>query len=259
MDHARMFGWAETQLKSLDEHIGAFLATDPYDLVAEDDRVTGEKVIRARPVRLPDKDLVMLVGQVIHSFRVSLDYLAFEIGEKRFPDFTKADPKRVSFPICHDFEKSWGGYSGKVRKWGGDDAVDLIESFQPHNGRKTPESEALRILDELEGPHKHRKLLAAGSAVVQNALRILHDPRGSFKFNIVRMGGGAFDENGAEVLRIRFRARPDPEAKMACDAIFGVAFAKEGPARGGEVIHTLEGIRDRLRDDIIPKVEGLLT
>lgn len=250
-----MLAWADSQLKRLKADIQTFLATKPYHIVAQHEEVTGDETLRVCVVRMPPEDFIFLIGDVVHNLRVSLDYLAFAIAEKRNPTFAESNPRDIAFPICHDFDKSWGHYSGKVRKWGGDEALTVIEGFQPHNGRNTPQSEALRLLDELENPHKHRQLLAAGSATINNALALVS---GNFDVHIVHLRGGPFGKDGAEVLRFRYLSRPDPKAVMKYEAAFGIAFSKEGPARGAEVVNTLENIRDRVRDDIVPKLEELL-
>jgi hypothetical protein len=244
-----MLGWAESQLERLKTNINRFLATEPYHLVAKHDDVTGDETLRVCPIREVPEDLVFEIGDVVHNLRVPLDYAIFAIASRRNPDWVRDHPKQVAFPISHDFVKQWPTHEGHIRKWGNDEIVRVIEGFQPHNGRNSPQSEALRVLDELENPHKHRQLLAAGSATVRPAFSIMS---GSGSIYIVSMRGGTFGKDGREVMRYRFLAPPDPKAKMQFDGTFGVAFSQEGPAKGAEVTQTLENIRDRIRDDIVP-------
>jgi hypothetical protein len=251
-----MLAWADSHLDTLKASVQGFLANNPYELVTKHDKETGDQSVCVRVIRPTPEDWVFRIGDALHDMRVPLDYLAFAIAERHAPTFAAAKPRKILFPICDDI-KDWPSFEGRIRQWASPAAIQALEGLQPYHGRNAPQPELLFLLDALENPHKHRRLLAAGSAVIKNSFSIVHDPTGSINIMIISIRGGPF-EDGTEMMRYRLRRPPHPKAKVNFDVAFGVAFAQQGPAAGAGVIKTLEDIRDHVRDVVFPALEPFI-
>lgn len=251
-----MLAWADGHLQRLKTSVEDFRLPEAYDLVCKREDVTGDQVVRARVLRRTPDDWAFMIGDALHNMRVPLDYLAFAIADQHAPAFAAAKPRQIAFPICEDVS-DWPSFEGKLRQWASDQAILAFKGLQPYHGRHAPKREPLLVLDKLENPHKHRRLLAAGSAITRTRLRILDDPTGPVSIQLISGRSGPF-EDGTEMLRFRIMGSAQPEAKMQFNVAFGVAFTEQGPASGAEVIETLERIRDHIRDDIFPELEPFL-
>jgi len=248
-----MLGWADRHLQCLKTIQAAFLATQPYQLIKGYDESTREQLVYVRVVNPPPDDLVLQIGDTLHSMRVALDYLAFSIATRHAPTFAENTPRAIAFPICGNIA-DWPGFNGKLRQWASIESIRAFEALQPYHRRHAPKTEPLLVLDGLDNPHKHRRLLAAGSALTRNALHVVHDPYGSLDIRNLSTRNGPF-ENGAEVIRFRLSGPLDPDAHVEFRVDFGVAFAKKGPAAGAEVVGELERMRDHILDDVFPALE----
>jgi hypothetical protein len=106
----------------------------------------------------------LLLGEVLHNFRGSLDHLAWELvrrtGRKRLH---ASEKKAVAFPMTKSRKSYWGKIKGKGR-------VDvllpdvprkpyrtLIERYQPY--RRSSAGRAMKRLRDLTDTDKHRVIL----------------------------------------------------------------------------------------------------
>lgn len=249
--------WAGTRLNEAQTAIDAFLATEPYHLVRKHDGATGEESLHVCVVRPVPEDLVFRIGAALHEMRVALDYLAFAIARRNAPAYVAAHPKAPEFPMCEKLD-GWPSYEGKLVKWANPDAVIAFRALQPfvplpkpRTRFEQPQPHPLLLLDKLENPHKHRELLAAGSAVSTNAFTL---NEGSINMRIIKQVAGPF-ENDMELIRYKLMGPLHPQTKAQIKVIFGVAFAKEGPAPGAEVNGLLKRIHDHIRDVVFPALK----
>jgi len=127
-------------------------------------------------------DVSLLMGDIIHCTRTALDHMASELA--RLND--KSD-KHVYFPFSEDQPSLKDQIKNKNFKRCGDEAVALLETFQPYrNG-----NEDLRAIHDLDVLDKHRALV----------------PEPSVDFETIRAHefvGEAFVKKGKLTRKVRF-------------------------------------------------------
>jgi hypothetical protein len=117
----------------------------------------------ALTTRIPVLEWGVIVGDVVHALRSSLDQLVWLLSR---------DPsKDTAFPLCRT-EKDWliksPGYL-----WGVDPTfVALIEDAQPYKSGDKAHSHPLAILGELSNLDKHRFLPGVGLMLASGDVRI---------------------------------------------------------------------------------------
>jgi len=90
---------AEDHFKTLDEHIGAFLRSEPYDVTIEfDDREGYRFVVVAHVHETPPLKISTLIGDVVHNLASALDHTAYELARMR----SGRPVEMTSFPIYAD-------------------------------------------------------------------------------------------------------------------------------------------------------------
>lgn len=254
MDHRRALEWAEGHLEALKASISEYTEKHPIVLVTKHDYVTGEQVVsfRIRPLPHISEKWTFRIGDTLHNLRVALDYLTFRIVAKH-PGGPAV--QKISFPISEDPTLYPGLQGRRIGKAVPDAFKIAVESLQPYNGANGANSDPLFWLDSLENVHKHRHLLDAGMAITSIGIRG-NDP-GVVKITSGTLPAGPLDD-GAEVYRYVFVDPEKTKTDMKLFAASHVCFNKKGPAGGRIVIHTLESIRDHIRDNVFPKLEPFL-
>ncbi|MEX1022974.1 MAG: hypothetical protein WD058_07480 [Dehalococcoidia bacterium] len=100
----------------------------------------------------------LMIGDAVTNLRSSLDHIAWALAQERARRerrvLTVAEERGISFPLG-DLPDSFG-----VSRVIIDEAVPVIESFQPYNRAQRPELELLGILDEISRTDKHRLIIA---------------------------------------------------------------------------------------------------
>lgn len=118
----------------------------------------------------------LLIGDIVQSFRVSLDYLAWELARLNLRRLGKTrDPIRATaFPITTGSE-FWSFDSSKLADIGGNER-ELIHDFQPYNDELPteppalkPPLESLRALSN-QDKHKELALLVGQAGLVEESL-----------------------------------------------------------------------------------------
>ena len=224
----------------------------PGVLVTKHDDVTFEEVVSLRIRKLPEEsEWAFLIGDTVHSLRVALDYLAFSIVT-RYPRTLKVE--KVAFPICDDPAKYPSLEGRRIGKGVPDKVRDIIKGFQPYQGRHSPDTEPLLVLDTLENVHKHRRLLLAGFSIT-NVTQAGTDPH--IKLTMTSLPAGPL-KDGTELYRYIILSPGYSKANMEFQVRAHVGFDEVGPAYGLTVVRELERIRDHLGDDIFPALEPFL-
>jgi len=237
---------AQEALNALATEFRGFIAPDkPYRLAEQFDPHPGNDgrgyyryiVAEVRPV--PPRWGV-LIGEIAHDLRSSLDYLAW--GAARRPW------RRTQFPIF-TARKSWDDKVGPMIKSIPDPFVTVIEEAQPYRNLDTgrdPRLHHLAILSQLSNRDKHRLLHTTLLTLDQAAPRFT-GVRDVASIYSLAMRFGAFDK-GAELVRIEIGTDGlDPEMAMDGEFTLDVAF-RDTSARGKATIHgesvgrVLEGI-----------------
>lgn len=143
---------AEEHLRFLDQEIGRYLESDPFEFVKELDGKDICIVLRIK--RQPDPYLSTIIGDCLHNLRSSLDHLLWQLLIWPLPP--KVNPKQLSFPIFIDE----GKYGDALNKNGlprcvTESALAIIERLQPYHARENAQWHALWFIHELSNRDKH--------------------------------------------------------------------------------------------------------
>ena len=262
-----MLSWAERHLERVEDAAEDFMRQKPY--ITSCDANMERRLPDAleytfcvwlrQPVVEAPKDVPFLIGDVLHAMRVSLDYLAVHVVTKAV---SGTDESKVAFPIIRD-PADWGSAKGKLPGVSGR-LFDAFKSVQPCFGSYSarPEEDPIAILDRLEQPHKHRRMLSALPGVYEFIPSIVDgDPKDVLCLHVTLPTRPLGKKEKAEIARYRIAAegRPlEPKAYVQGKVRLFVCFDTEGPALGAPAITLLKKMRDRIRDDIFPQFEPFL-
>jgi hypothetical protein len=116
---------------------------------------TGELEITSKEI---PPEILSTLGDAIHNMRAALDLMAAELARIN----NKGD-KNVYFPFSDSKEELSAQIDNKKFYRAGDDAVALLEKFQPYRGG----NEKLRAIHDLDIRDKHKSII--------ETQRVLHD------------------------------------------------------------------------------------
>jgi hypothetical protein len=207
---------AGRHLKELDSEIQAWVETHPYRFALEEDRKTGEGIVRVRADKgdePPPVEWGLIVGDITHNLRSALDHLTCQLAT-----LNKASCDATQFPIAN----TTTAYAVEIRKRRVDGLTDrhkaMIKGVQPYHRRQP--GLYLAVLRDLSNADKHRAApfvpprVEPPQDVLQ--LEIEYKPR-------VRM------ENGAEYARIKkFVVRTGSHVEVEFNPPYHILFGKWG-------------------------------
>jgi hypothetical protein len=152
---------AEKHLNALQDEIGRYLDTHPYEFPTEHegDVVTAKSAVVKTE---PPLDLGCIFGDCLTNLRSSLDYIAWELAVRHSPAPVVEGKDIIYFPLAKDATDFGTKRRADLARYSiPAPALDLIESVQPyHTGY-----ESLRLLTTLGNKDKHRlPLLTVGQA-----------------------------------------------------------------------------------------------
>jgi hypothetical protein len=192
-----------------------FIASDPYTRFSEEDPQTGDLVYRitVEPHAAEGlRDLAIIVGDVVHNLRSSLDLLAWQLVEAH--PLGKAPDRFTAFPIWEresQFINGGAGYMDGAHPH----AVMVMRSLKPYKGGNA----TLYRLHRLDATDKHRLLLTVGASPSET---LYHFTVGTYTrwVRIAPVRGTVLLEDGAEIFRVPAEAReyferqPEPEFSL---------------------------------------------
>lgn len=237
---------ANENIKNLEAEIAAFVDPSNQSVVSHVDPDAKRCDFVALGQEVPLR-FSILIGEIIHHLRSSLDHLVWALVLKRH----KTPTFRVQFPACltaKEFKaaKDRGIINGISRS-----AQAIIERLQPYNTanwRATVSDQPLRIVHDLDIADKHKLLTVAVSATyIPNKLqfsgnmadtqieRIIPD---KWADRLLRA-----DPNGTNILTIEF-IKMHPDLKVKADFTFQVAFEQFGTREIEPVISGLSHLHN---------------
>jgi hypothetical protein len=163
--------WSRTRIEELDTIAKAFFKDGFYTIVLEQD-AKGCLVSRFGNVRPFPIAYSLLIGEIAHQLRSSLDHLIFAVARPATP----GQEQRVKFPLCSTGKRFRDMKSSSLCNVPRG-VLSLVESVQPYHCRKRPETRFLGQLQTIHNWDKHRSLTVA-SAVLRETnveLRIIGD------------------------------------------------------------------------------------
>ena len=239
---------AEHHLKELSDLVEKFIASGPYEIITELNAQGTHRIFSVRLLKDVPLEIPVMIGDVLHNLRSSLDHLACHLVE--IGPGPRA--KRVYFPI---FQSVVDYEAGKISKIGGitRQAMDAVDTVQPYKlGNGWP----LWNLQVMNNQDKHRLLIPAWISVIgrslyrseratiENALRETF-PTGLPKGMLAATPGINFLEDGAVLCSV-----PITELDEHMDFRLHMAFREPEDVKGKEIISTLGSIRTCVSDTI---------
>lgn len=146
---------ANEHIEDLQGHIEAFEATDPYEMVVQDDPQDAKryqgilKIHKPIPLCIP-----LTTGDAIHNLRAALDHLACAAVSEVTPNTAFPIWRSSATPKAKDYRSL---VLGKVRG-APKPFINLLLGLQPYEGGN---HEALWALDYLDITDKHKLLIEA--------------------------------------------------------------------------------------------------
>lgn len=241
---------ATWHLQMLNAQVGSFDERDPYGDTTDFHPVTpyeADYVVRMKVNREPLPEWSLTIGDCLHNLRASLDYAVLALWRRH----SGCPPRMedVQFPI---YSTQDGFRRGRRRRIGGvhPGAKRIIRLAQPYQRRDDARMHPLMVLSELSNHDKHRVLHTTHAVVQESVLEVAARENAVIaKQSPLRVG--AFND-GDEVFRVRVvSVGPKPKLDLVFKPTYGVAFAQDGPGRGGLVANLLNDMRLYIRDELL--------
>src|SRR5487761_7689 len=123
---------AKEHLSDFATRMQEFNRLNPYGVVIDENPETGERIWRARVSRDIPLEWGLIVGEIVHTLRASLDYLAYQLWIKNGGRIGSREEAAIQFPVVNDLNRHPGTHEyeterpRKVRTFG-ETAVALID------------------------------------------------------------------------------------------------------------------------------------
>ena len=242
--HAASLARARDQLRRLATGEQEWLALAPFRLVHENDLRGGRYTVRAAVVRPAPPEVVELAAGVVLALRTALDELASGLAGAP-----------IRFPI-HDSLAAFAQRARKPIARMSDEAQATLESLQPYHaigGFRNGPLWTLLQLSDVAAVRLAAGALRAGAELGVNTQR-----------DVAFVGApavvtGAFDDGAVVASASTKVTGRDPKLDMFLRAEFALAFAREGPARGREVVALLTELCDYVERTVFAALEPSLS
>ena len=217
---------AQHHIVELDREIAKFLAQKPFRAVIEAGETPSQRRLTYR-VRVPvPKIFSVIIGDVLHNLRASLDLLACELVR-----LNGASDKGVYFPFCHDEASLDRTIHERHLDRAAPDVVNTIRSLKPYRNGNVK----LRAIHDLDIMDKHQTIIPIGDCAAFEGLppetRISVGPNS--RFGPVKDGFAPFS----------FAATPSLPIGREIAATFLLTFAPLTTALGpAEILPTLKDL-----------------
>ncbi len=239
---------ANCHLEELKADILAFVKREAYRLIRIDDANTGDLVFKIEVrERVPER-WACPIGDCIHNFRAALDHITCQLVALGGEDCTKSQ-----FPI---FAKraAYCSKSAGYLKGAPQDAIDLIESFQPYHGG---DDHPLWVIHRLDILDKHRGIIPVGAAHRSVKIKLPGLPEDAPQIALKPADRQFPLRDGSEVYRILAAARK-PEVDHDPEIIVEIAFGEGQVVDGRPVVEELTRL-GAYTFNVIRSFEDILT
>jgi len=261
---------ANKHLRSLKQAIDRFLKSEPYSFTIEHHPNPPTDMPRAQALvahihKQPSNDWGVIVGDIIHNLRSTLDLLVSSLSSLPARSRTR---RKLQFPICDSAKEFKEAIKGQRLYDVCNAHRTLIRSYQPYRRCKidnlTVANDALGILRELNNADKHRSIQVVGAvARYQGIILRMHgspvrviaaggaglrlgattDPCLSYSIS----GSRAITEDGTVVAvfenKSKRRVYVNPSFQPSIQFWKGCSRVKDRP-----VLSVLSAIRDRVKE-----------
>lgn len=245
------FDRALTHLESLRDSTQRFREAQSHSVPGKFDPETGQYLFRIEASSIPNREWSGLIGDALHNFRASLDYLAWELVDSYSPG---QGTSRTEFPIFqerHEFERR----SRSKTKGMSPEAIKIVERLQPFNdppAKRHPSDNPLWLLQSLGNIDKHRTLTVTAEALALQWQGLPPDVE-AVDPNFVR------EEYTSATVAFTPGDRAERWMNVELAVTSDVCFPQRGPAAGRPVIGTLWSIALQIRETVIPQLRPFVS
>ena len=196
-----------------------------------------------------------VIGDCLHNMRSALDHLVYALAG------SAARNARTEFPIFVDRDQ-FRSKQGRLLRGVADDAVTVIKWVQPYRWGARASIHPLWILHELNNIDKHRLLHVTGAAMFNPNMELFQVQNANHRFTeVVRSGSMGHNDVFAKMgFDVPWLPEVPPATgkpvlihmKSTGSTPKSVVFGPSGPAIDQEVVITLAGLLNGLRDRLVP-------
>ncbi len=220
---------AKKHISELHHEVATYIARHPYRMVVQQDTDPGYYCWVLRITEEIPEQLSVIIGDVVHNLRATLDLLACELVR-----LNGADTHNVYFPFSADQNGFEDAIHVRHMDRAAPDVVNMIRLLKPYHGG----NEALRGLHDLDIIDKHKLLIPCSHFTGIPNLEIQNESKTTAAIISCRVG---LVQDGQCVMRT-------PIAKnikigQEFDAAFTMTFG-EGPFNAKPIVQTLRELTE---------------
>jgi hypothetical protein len=170
-DFVLKFEWARCHLDDLNEKLFEWRNSNPYSISREKHpNLPNHFTARITVQPIPPDPFALLIGDIVHNLRGTLDRLMYALASKHVKPFTQQVAEISEFPIFGDKRRKgiaavekdlFNGKLAPILNAIPPQAKTIIQRVQPYQRGKGFDSHPLWWLYELANIDKHRLLLTA--------------------------------------------------------------------------------------------------
>jgi hypothetical protein len=253
--------WANEQIANLEARYPAFRERKPHEVLRKPNPESTDRADLVLQINEPAataviREVAMRAGDVVHSLRVALDYLAFAVVP--VPTTDTAFPVWRSDKIPTPTTAQWKGcVLGKV-KGAPFDCIKLCLTLQPYFGGN---HELIRVLDYLDIVDKHRLIIGAFASYESLNFDAAGMLRGLLGIPVdlpeMRIGFRPAERFPLQNGYVLFTASVNEMDKMNAQPMIEIALGEPPPLLGRSVVPALTELAEFV-SDLIDQFRRLL-
>ncbi len=211
--------------------------------------------------------LSLIIGDIIHNLRCTLDYLMYALASKYVKKFDKKLAQRCEFPIFGDkdgkgvavMQQEMIGKTKPFFKGIPPRAKTIIKRLQPYRRKKAFHLDPLWVLYSLSNTDKHRLLIDAARykvGVINLPTESVNIVPGSLK--LTKIPDGIIEDQAEIATWTATPIDPDREMDVKLHPVINVLSSKRSGFEGKDMVATLEEISNHISRNIVIPLSAFL-
>lgn len=193
------FRWGRHFEERLIAHAAEYMASEPFRLHQHHDDERREFWITIEFIEAPPLlEWALMLGDVLHSYRVALDHVMWEIAVRHNHPDPPPKPRAVSYPIYRD-DKKFNDWLKSLKFDLPEEFVEILRAHQPYGSHGSGFAE----LADLNNTDKHQVLPVIALAEQTSRMGGRSEPDGA-RSQYLRLEPDQPLRTGSEMVRMRF-------------------------------------------------------
>ena len=235
---------ANEQIDMLRQQLCSAMNSDANKLLVDikNDVFDGEPSITIFVTQVPifSLEISILIGEIVHNLRSSLDHLAWSlVPQNQLNRMNVVSRRRIAFPLAQNRKSFWSQINQRIPS-ASVAQCKIIEQYQPY--RRTSAGQMMRALRTLSDTDKHRFVVPA--LFVPSEFHAKVEARGAKRVDhILRLAPGREIKLGTRLNTWTLTAVPknvSMDYKITCFPAFSPSLIRPAPA------NDVENVRDML-------------